>query len=62
MVFLIDLPRFSNSQQIATPTTTLFGTELRRFLRALGLEERLIQSLENYDFSKTNRYGFIHSM
>lgn len=57
MVFLIDLPRLNG------PTIeTLFGTELRRFLKALGLDEKLVKSLDNYDFSETSRYGFIHSM
>ncbi|OLN81670.1 Tyrosyl-DNA phosphodiesterase 1 [Colletotrichum chlorophyti] len=62
MVFLIDLPRLESSQRVTPMSRTLFGTELRRFLRALGLEEKLVQSLDNYDFSETSRYGFIHTM
>ncbi|KAK1722326.1 ubiquitin interaction domain-containing protein [Colletotrichum acutatum] len=57
MVFLIDLPRL-NGPLIKTS----FGTELRRFLKALGLDEKLVKSLDNYDFSETSRYGFIHSI
>ncbi|KAG7051500.1 ubiquitin interaction domain-containing protein, partial [Colletotrichum scovillei] len=57
MIFLIDLPRI-NGPLIETS----FGTELRRFLRALGLDDKLVKSLDNYDFSETSRYGFIHSM
>ncbi|KDN68412.1 putative ubiquitin interaction domain-containing protein [Colletotrichum sublineola] len=62
MVFLIDLPKLESTQQTATPAETLFGTELRRFLRALGLDEKLVKSLDSYDFTETSRYGFVHSM
>ncbi|KAK2024387.1 ubiquitin interaction domain-containing protein [Colletotrichum zoysiae] len=62
MVFLIDLPKLENRQQAAPPAETLFGTELRRFLRALGLDEKLVKSLDSYDFTETRRYGFVHSI
>ncbi|KAK1968108.1 ubiquitin interaction domain-containing protein [Colletotrichum sublineola] len=62
MVFLIDLPKLESTQQTATPAETLFGTELRRFLRALGLDEKLVKSLDSYDFTETSRYGFVHSI
>ncbi|KAK2039736.1 ubiquitin interaction domain-containing protein [Colletotrichum somersetense] len=62
MVFLIDLPKLESIQQAAPPAETLFGTELRRFLRALGLDEKLIKSLDSYDFTETRRYGFVHSI
>ncbi|KAJ0165605.1 hypothetical protein CTA2_10635 [Colletotrichum tanaceti] len=62
MVFLIDLPRIEGTHPTAPPAGTAFGTELRRFLRALGLDEKLVKSLDNYDFSKTSRYGFVHSI
>ncbi|EQB49834.1 ubiquitin interaction domain-containing protein [Colletotrichum gloeosporioides Cg-14] len=61
MVFLIDLPRFE-TQQTTASTETLFGKELRRFLTALGIGEKLVKSLDNYDFSETSRYGFVHTM
>ncbi|KXH63020.1 ubiquitin interaction domain-containing protein [Colletotrichum salicis] len=57
MVFLIDLPRLNGPS-----FETSFGIELRRFLGALGLDEKLVKSLDNYDFSETSRYGFIHSI
>ncbi|KAK1474446.1 ubiquitin interaction domain-containing protein [Colletotrichum cuscutae] len=57
MIFLIDLPRLNGP-----PIETSFGTELRRFLRALGLDDKLVKSLDNYDFSETSRYGFVHSI
>ncbi|KAK2061223.1 ubiquitin interaction domain-containing protein [Colletotrichum caudatum] len=62
MVFLIDLPKLEIIQQAAPRAETLFGTELRRFLRALGLDEKLIKSLDSYDFTETRRYGFVHSI
>ncbi|TDZ19102.1 hypothetical protein Cob_v008024 [Colletotrichum orbiculare MAFF 240422] len=62
MVFLIDLPRLNDTQGIAPPVETPFGTELRYFLRALGLDEKLVKSLDNYDFSETSRYGFVHTI
>ncbi|GKT43795.1 uncharacterized protein ColSpa_03976 [Colletotrichum spaethianum] len=51
-----------STRPTAPPAETLFGTELRRFLRALGLDEKLVKSLDNYNFSETSRYGFIHSI
>ncbi|KAK1974850.1 ubiquitin interaction domain-containing protein [Colletotrichum cereale] len=61
-VFLIDLPKLESTQQTAPLAETLFGTELRRFLRALGLDEKLVKSLDSYDFTETSRYGFVHSI
>lgn len=59
MVFLIDLPPLAEG---ASFIPTSFSTELFRFLRALGLEDRLVSTLEKYDFSETRRYGFVHTM
>ena len=63
-VFLIDLPRLEDSarSKASSGASTLFKDELVYFLRAQGLEDSLITSLDNYDFSATARYGFIHSM
>lgn len=64
IVFLIDLPRIEDlSATIPNPNkSTLFQEELCYFLRAQGLDEALIRSLSNYDFSATERYRFVHSM
>ena len=59
MVFLIDLPPLKKK---TTFTPTPFSTELFRFLRALGLDDRLVSTLEKYDFSETRNYGFVHTM
>jgi hypothetical protein len=62
MVFLIDLPHIEDPDQRERNELTLFGAELAHFLSAQGMDEKLIASLRNYDFSKTARYGFIHTM
>lgn len=61
MVFIIDLPKLDPSVQEKTTLTT-FGQDLSYFLSAQGLDGRLVESLKNYDFSETERYGFVHSM
>ena len=63
-VFLIDLPRLEDSAtpEASSNASTLFKEELIYFLRAQGLDDSLVKSLDNYDFSATARYGFIHSM
>lgn len=62
MVFLIDLPRVEDPEKRSTNTLTSFGEELSLFLKAQGVDENMIHSLQNYDFSETSRYGFIHTM
>lgn len=59
MVFLIDLPRLPSS---AKHEPTSFSTEMSRFLRASGVDDKMVKSLENYDFSRTSRLGFVYSM
>lgn len=61
MVFIIDLPKLDPSVQ-GQGTLTTFGQDLSYFLSAQGLDDRLVESLKNYDFSETERYGFVHSM
>jgi len=61
MVFIIDLPKLDPSVQ-EKATLTTFGQDLSYFLSAQGLDDRLVESLKNYDFSETERYGFVHSM
>ncbi|KAI1868282.1 hypothetical protein JX265_007105 [Neoarthrinium moseri] len=62
MVFIIDLPKIEDPEAQAANKLTLFGEELAFFLRAQGLDDGLIKSLEKYDFSETSRYAFIHSI
>jgi hypothetical protein len=62
MVFIIDLPRFESAEQRDAQILTPFAEELFYFLRMQTLDEKLISSLKNYNFSETSRYGFVHSM
>ncbi|KAI9147921.1 Tyrosyl-DNA phosphodiesterase [Paramyrothecium foliicola] len=56
MVFLLDLPRLVNSVE---HRPTMFSTELDKFLRAAGVDDRMVNSLTNYDFSRTSNLGFV---
>ncbi|KFH43118.1 hypothetical protein ACRE_061600 [Hapsidospora chrysogenum ATCC 11550] len=56
MVFLIDLPRLADA---ADHKPTAFSTELRRFLHATKIDDRMVTSLSNYDFSRTASLGFV---
>ncbi|EEY22527.1 tyrosyl-DNA phosphodiesterase domain-containing protein [Verticillium alfalfae VaMs.102] len=68
MVFLIDLPRIVQASGDGDAIRgndaagVSFGTELRRFLRAQGLDESLVKSLDNFDFTETERFRFIHTI
>lgn len=62
MVFIIDLPRIEDAERLAANKLTPFGEDLRYFLEAQGVDDRLVRSLAKYDFSETARYGFVHSM
>ncbi len=62
MVFLIDLPRIRDQKSQSSNQLGPFGEELRYFLEAQGLEESLLRSLANYDFTEANRYRFVHTM
>ncbi|KAI5859333.1 phospholipase D/nuclease [Durotheca rogersii] len=62
MVFLVDLPRIEDAESRAINNLNEFGEELCYFLRAQGLNEKLVASLANYDFSETDRYRFIHTI
>ncbi|KAI2630613.1 phospholipase D/nuclease [Hypoxylon sp. NC1633] len=62
IVFLIDLPRIDDPKVRSSNRLGPFGEELSYFLKAQGLEDSLVNSLENYDFSEANRYRFIHTI
>jgi hypothetical protein len=62
MVFIIDLPKFETAEERDAQKLTPFGEELCYFLLAQGMDEKLVSSLGNYDFSETSRYGFVHTM
>ena len=62
MVFLIDLPRLPESQRTTTESMTFFGRELIHFLKAMGLEHSIINSIYNFDFTATKDLAFIHTI
>ncbi|KAH7140556.1 tyrosyl-DNA phosphodiesterase-domain-containing protein [Dactylonectria macrodidyma] len=59
MVFLIDLPRLTNS---ADHQPTMFSIELSRFLEATGVDKNMTSSLANYDFSRTKHLRFVYTI
>lgn len=62
MVFLIDVPRIEDPANRATRILSPFAEELSFFLEAQGVDKPMIDSLRNYDFSETSRYGFVHTI
>lgn len=63
MVFLIDLPLIEDpAKPKPDGALTPFGEELCFFLRAQGVDDKMINSLRKYDFSETARYGFVHTI
>ncbi|KAL2288867.1 hypothetical protein FJTKL_02778 [Diaporthe vaccinii] len=61
-VFLIDLPRINDPARVAANALTHFGAELQFFLERQRVDGKMVNSLRNYDFSETSRYGFIHTI
>lgn len=59
MVFVIDLPRLEANGARAT---TVFAENVANFLKASGVEDAMVKSLGNYDFSATENLGFVCSM
>ncbi|KAL8761083.1 MAG: hypothetical protein Q9194_007731, partial [Teloschistes cf. exilis] len=61
-VFVIDLPRLPATtptpKEATTNDNTEFFNDLTYFLRALGLEKSIINSLHNFDFSPTRHLAF----
>jgi hypothetical protein len=60
--FLIDLPRLPEGVKQDVSQVTEFGKEFMYFVRAMGLDDRIIDSLRKFDFSRTNRLAFVHTM
>ncbi|EFX00328.1 mitochondrial translation optimization protein [Grosmannia clavigera kw1407] len=61
MVFIIDLPRLP-AQAGRISGKTPFLDDLSYFLKAQAVDQSLVQSLDNYDFSATARYAFVHTI
>ncbi|TVY28988.1 Tyrosyl-DNA phosphodiesterase [Lachnellula hyalina] len=60
--FLIDLPRNPDGELTELGKLTHFATELIYFLTALGLDQKIIDSMRKFDFSRTAHLGFVHSI
>ncbi|KAF1733413.1 hypothetical protein CRV24_007314 [Beauveria bassiana] len=41
---------------------TVFGENVARFLKASGVDEAMVESIANYDFSATANLGFVYSI
>ncbi|KAJ5932975.1 hypothetical protein N7516_007464 [Penicillium verrucosum] len=57
-VFLIDLPKL----EVPAPGKTPFYEELVYFLQASDLHRNIIKKLDEFDFSETKRYAFVHTV
>ncbi|KAL2134218.1 hypothetical protein VTI74DRAFT_723 [Chaetomium olivicolor] len=62
MVFIIDLPKFQTAEEREAQELAPFAEELSYFLQAQGLDEKLVSSLRNYDFTETRHYAFVHTI
>ena len=62
-VFLVDLPRRpAGRRSESTAHQTAFERELVYFLRAMGLENSLIESISDFDFTATKDLAFVHTI
>lgn len=61
MLFLIDLPRKSDGGT-GIDDATPFRDELVYFLKASNINEKIIDKMLQFDFRKTTKYAFVHTM
>lgn len=62
MMFLIDLPRLAGDQASTRENMTVFGQDLIYFLKAMGLDQNVIESIYKFDFSRTHSLAFVHTI
>lgn len=62
MMFIIDLPRLLGGQETSKTAMTRFGRELVYFLEAMGLDQKVVESVYKFDFSQTEDYAFVHTI
>ncbi len=60
--FLIDLPRLPDGEKTEIDDLPAFGKELFHFVAAMGLDQRMIESMRKFDYSRTSHLAFVHSM
>ncbi|KIW73130.1 hypothetical protein, variant [Phialophora macrospora] len=61
MVWLIDLP-LRETSTTAGRTEPPFQTSLKQFLKAQTVPDDVLRKLDQFDFSRTAKYGFVHSI
>ena len=59
---MIDLPKKGTEPGPGKDLKPPFYEELVYFLKASTLHDNIIKKLDNFDFSKTARYAFVHTM
>ncbi len=62
MLFLIDLPRLPGDTKCSRESLTPFGRELVYFIEAMGLPQKIVDSIYKFDFSRTKEFAFVHSI
>ncbi|KAL9024726.1 MAG: hypothetical protein Q9196_006304, partial [Gyalolechia fulgens] len=62
MAFLIDLPRLPAEQAMHKDEMTHFGKDLVYFLEAMGLDQTIVTSIHQFDFSATRYLAFVHTI
>ncbi|KAL8725107.1 MAG: hypothetical protein Q9181_006542, partial [Wetmoreana brouardii] len=62
-VFLVDLPRLpDDTPKLEEDELTNFGKDLLYFLRAMGLDQSISNSIRRFDFSATKDLAFVHTI
>ena len=61
-VFLIDLPKIDKESGERQNTEVPFLKSMMLFLKAMKLQDDIVNKLKMYDFSKLANHGFIHSI
>jgi hypothetical protein len=62
MVWLIDLPLREEATTTAKRTEPPFQKSLKHFLKAQTVPDDVLRKLDQFDFGKTAKYGFVHSI
>ena len=62
MVFLVDLPRLPADHATHIDGMTQFGKDLIYFLKTMGLDQSIINSIYHFDFSATQDLAFVHTI
>lgn len=61
-LFMIDLPRHADGEVGQITELPHFGHELVDFLKAQKLRDNVVEGVLKFDFSKTEKCGFVHSI